>query len=135
MDMRERRLLGRSILVLATAGLLALAATAATAQSRSARPANGRAGSTSIDVSGNVWSPAKVSVSRGARVIWRNATSGDHNVVAYGGKWSYTRILTPGQSVSYVFSNAGTYLFRDSMHSTLAGGVCIGMCGRVVVQK
>ena len=133
--MRERRLLGRSILVLATAGLLALAATAATAQSRSARPANGRAGSTAISVKGNTWNPVKVQVTRGARVTWKNGTSADHNVVAYGTNWSFTRILPQGQSVSYVFSYAGTYLFRDSMHSTLAGGICTGMCGRVVVQK
>lgn len=56
-------------------------------------------------------------------------------MVAYGGKWSFTKILPQGQSVSVVFSNAGTYLFRCTLRSTMPGGVCHGMCGRVVVQK
>jgi plastocyanin len=133
--MQERRLIARSLLVLATAGMLAFSSTAATAQSRSATPANGRAGSTLITVKGNTWSPARVSVSRGTRVIWKNGTAADHNLVAYGANWSFTKILPQGQTVTYVFSNAGTYLFRDSLHSSVSGGVCSGMCGRVVVKK
>jgi plastocyanin len=133
--MRERRLPGRSLLVLAMAGLLALAATAATAGSRSATPANGRAGSKSVSASGSAWSPTSVTVTRGARVTWRNPTSVAHDVVAFGGKWSFSRSLSSGQSVSYVFSNAGTFLFRCALHSYVSGGVCHGMCGRVVVQN
>jgi len=133
--MRERSLLGLSLLVLATAGMLAFASTAATAQSRSVTPANGRAGSKSIVVSGNTWNPIKTGITRGIRVTWKNPTLADHNVVAYGSNWSFTRILPAGQSVSYVFSNAGTFSFRDSLHSTMSAGVCTGMCGRVVVQK
>jgi plastocyanin len=133
--MRERRLLGRSLLVLAMAGLLALAATVATAQSRSATPANGRAGSKLVSVSGSAWSPSSLTVTRGGRVTWKNPTSVTHDVVAYGGKWSFSRSLSSGQSVSYVFSNAGTFLFRCALHSYVSGGVCYGMCGRVIVQK
>ena len=32
-------------------------------------------------------------------------------------------------------SNAGTFLFRCTLHSYVSGGVCHGMCGRVVVQS
>jgi plastocyanin len=131
---REQRLIAHGLLVLATAGMLAFASTAATAQSRSVAPANGRAGSTSISVKGITWSPTKVQVTRGTRVIWKNPTSVDHNVVAYGGNWSFTKILLAGQSVSYVFENAGTYRFRDSLNSYISGGICYGMCGRVIVQ-
>src|SRR5262245_39118776 len=133
--MRERRLFARSLLVLATAGMLAFASTAATAQSRTVTPANGRAGSKSISVSGTTWNPSKVGVTRGTRIIWKNSTLVDHNVVAYGGNWSFTKVLPAGQSVSYVFSNAGTFRFRDSMNSYVSGGICYGMCGRVVVSK
>jgi plastocyanin len=133
--MHWRRLIPRSFLVLATAGMLAFACTAATAQTRAATPANGRAGSTSISVKGVTWSPAKVSVIRGTRVVWKNPTLVDHNLVAYGANWSFTKVLPAGQSLSYVFANAGTYLFRDSLNSYISGGVCYGMCGRVVVSK
>jgi plastocyanin len=133
--MRERRLLSRSLLVLAMAGLIALATTAAIAQTHSVTPANGRAGSRSVSVTGSSWNPAKVSATRGARVTWSNSTSVDHNVVAYGGRWSFNKTISRGQSVSYAFSNAGTFLFRCTLHSYVSGGVCHGMCGRVVVQK
>jgi plastocyanin len=115
--------------------LLALAATAAMAQGHSAFPANGRAGSKSVSASGSAWSPTTLTVTRGARVTWRNPTSADHDVVAYGGKWSFKKSISSGQSVSYVFSNMGTFLFRCTLHSYVSGGVCHGMCGRVVVQK
>ncbi len=133
--MRERRLLGRGFLVLAMAGSLALAATAAMAQGHSATPANGRAGSRSVSVSGSAWNPVKTAVTRGARVTWKNPTSVAHDVVAYGGNWSFSQPLSNGQSASYVFSTAGTFLFRCTLHSYISGGVCHGMCGRVIVQK
>jgi plastocyanin len=132
--MRERHLLGRGLLVLVMAGLLALAATAAIAQAHSAVPANGRAGSKSVSASGSAWSPTTVTVTRGARVRWRNPTSVAHDVVSYGGGWSFNKTITPGQSVSYVFQTAGAFLFRCTLHSYVSGGVCHGMCGRVVVQ-
>jgi plastocyanin len=88
-----------------------------------------------VTVSGSAWNPVKTTVTRGARVTWRNPTSVTHDVVAYGGTWSFSRSLSSGQSVGYVFSNAGTFLFRCALHSYVSGGVCHGMCGRVVVQK
>ncbi len=83
---------------------------------RSPRPTAAPAASPSVSAATR-GVPAKIQMTRGARVIWKNPTSVDHNVVAYGGKWSFRQYLPQGQSVSYVFSNAGTYLFRDSLHS------------------
>jgi plastocyanin len=89
--MLRRSVFARSLLVLAIAGLFATAATAATARAPTATPANGRAGSKSVSVSGSAWNPTQVAVTRGGRVTWRNPTSVNHNVVAYGGKWSFRR--------------------------------------------
>ena len=125
--MLRRRVLSRGLLVLAIVALVALAATAALA--------NGRAGSKSVSASDSAWNPVKTAVTRGARVIWKNPTSVTHDVVAYGGKWSFSKTIAPGQSVSYSFSNAGTFLFRCTLHSYVSGGVCHGMCGRIVVQR
>lgn len=132
--MRERRLLGRGLLVLAIAGSLALATTAALAQGHAASPANGRAGSKSVSATGSAWSPSSLTVSRGTRVTWKNPTSEVHNVVAYGGTWTFNKTITAGHSVGFGFSNAGTFLFRCTLHSYVSGGVCHGMCGRVVVR-
>ena len=126
----------RGLLVLAIVAFVALAATAAIAQGHAATPANGRAGSKSVKATTAARGiPSKVAVTRGARVMWKNPTSVAHDVVAYGGNWSFSQTLSSGQSTSYVFSNAGTYLFRCTLHSYVSGGVCHGMCGRVVVQN
>jgi plastocyanin len=134
--MLRRRVLGRGVLILAIVAFVALAATAALAQSHSATPANGRAGSRSVKATNKqTWNPVKLVVTRGARVTWSNPTYVDHDVVAYGGKWSFNKTIAHGHSVSFVFSNAGSYLFRCTLHSYVSGGVCHGMCGRIVVQK
>jgi plastocyanin len=128
--------LSRGLLVLAIVACVALAATAALAQGRSVAPANGRAGSRSVKATDSqTWNPVKVGVTRGSRVTWSNPTYVDHDVVGYGGKWSFNKTISHGQSVSFVFSNAGTYLFRCTLHSYVSAGVCHGMCGRIVVQK
>ncbi len=78
------------------------------------------------------WSPTSVSISRGSVVKWR-AVSGDHNIKAYGGNWSYFRTLPSGSSRSRTFSSAGTFRFYCTLHASVSGGSCSGMCGRVVV--
>jgi len=82
---------------------------------------------------GYKWSPHKVSVSKGARVVWRHPTSATHDVTSYGGGWKKSAIIAPGVTTSFTFDNAGTYKFRCKLHSTLTNGVCSGMCGKVVV--
>jgi plastocyanin len=113
----------RSLLILAVAGLLALGAGAAMA-----------GGHTVKATSGNAWNPAKTTVTRGAKVTWSNPTYQDHPIVAYGGNWSFSKSLPRGGSVSRTFNSAGTFKFRCTLHSYMSGGVCHGMCGRVVVR-
>ena len=80
------------------------------------------------------WSPPSVQVSTGTVVRWRGVSQ-LHNVTAYGGNWSFSRPLPAGASVRLRFRVAGTFLFRCTLHSTIANGVCSGMCGRVVVRR
>jgi plastocyanin len=81
---------------------------------------------------GGRWRPRRAEAARGERVVWR-AVSGDHDVLAYGGNWTFFRDLPQGTSVSRRFRSRGTYRFYCSIHGTVVGGVCDGMCGRVVV--
>jgi plastocyanin len=101
-----------------TAAMLVAAATPSTA--------------VTIRGSGTSWRPARVDIVRGDRVRWR-AVSGTHTVRAYGGNWTYSRILSEGESVSRRFRQRGTYRFFCSIHGNVAGGTCTGMCGRVLV--
>jgi plastocyanin len=72
----------------------------------------------------------------GSRVVWKNRSNVTHHVVAYGGNWSYNKTVPAGDSVAKRFPDAGTFKFRCDIagHSTLSGGQCDGMCGKVVTH-
>jgi plastocyanin len=80
------------------------------------------------------WSPTSLTVHRGSVVKWRSL-SGLHNVVAYGRNWTFSHSLPAGTAVKHRFHRRGTYRFRCTIHSTLIGTICTGMCGRVVVTR
>jgi len=79
------------------------------------------------------WSPTTVTISTGDTIKWM-AVSNVHTVTAYGGNWHLNKNLSVGSPVTFRFTHQGTYLFRCSFHSSLVGGVCSGMCGKVVVS-
>jgi plastocyanin len=81
---------------------------------------------------GTRWTPSAVSVARGATVKWRGV-SGFHDVVAYGGNWSFHEALPAGSAVKRRFRVSGTFRFRCTFHSALVGSTCTGMCGTVRV--
>lgn len=78
------------------------------------------------------WRPTSVSIARGERVVWR-AVDGNHNVMSYGGNWSYARDLPEGERVRKRFRSRGTFRFVCTIHGSVSSGDCSGMCGRVVV--
>ena len=42
-------------------------------------------------------------------------------------------VLQTGQTTSRKFTTKGVYKFRCRFHSSVSGGVCSGMCGRIRV--
>ncbi len=87
---------------------------------------------TTISGSGTSWSPTRVSVSAGSSVKW-TATSGNHRIKSWGGNWTWSRSLDAGTSRRHDFPSSGTFKFVCTIHGSVAGGVCSGMCGKVVV--
>ena len=81
---------------------------------------------------GTRWRPSSVDIARGDRVRWR-AVLGNHNVRAYGGNWTYFRVIGQGESVARRFRTRGTFRFFCTIHGDVAAGQCTGMCGRVLV--
>jgi plastocyanin len=85
--------------------------------------------------------PALLSVTKGAKVIWRNASTTTHTVTAYGKGWSKNVTLSPGGQTGFVFKSAGTYKYYCSIHAHIApNGACVAntgiptkMCGKVRV--
>lgn len=72
-------------------------------------------------------------INRGDYIRWRNPTSRTHNVVAYGGNWSYARTLAPGTRVRRRFGTTGNFRYRCTRHSALVNGRCSGQCGIIHV--
>ena len=81
---------------------------------------------------GTRWRPSSVSVSQGEAVRWRSVFRA-HVVQSYGTNWNYRRSIPQGQSVRRVFNTGGTFRFYCTIHGTVSGGSCSGMCGRVTV--
>jgi plastocyanin len=90
------------------------------------------ADTTTVKGRGRDWRPAKVRIDRGDRVRWRGV-SGTHTVRAWGGNWSFSERLRQGESVKRRFRSRGTFRFFCSIHGSVGGGMCSGMCGRVRV--
>ena len=84
--------------------------------------------------SSRTWSPAKTLVAKGTKVVWKNPTTISHTVTAYGGNWSKNTTIASGGSTAFTFKSTGRFRFRCTIHSTLVGGVCSGMCGVIKVS-
>jgi plastocyanin len=82
--------------------------------------------------SGTTWNPTRVTINAGQTVRWK-ATSGNHTIHSYGSNWSFSRTLDAGTSRTRTFNNTGTFRFYCTIHASVSGGVCSGMCGKVRV--
>jgi plastocyanin len=81
---------------------------------------------------GSQWKPSSVTIDRGEAVRWK-AVFRTHVVKAYGGNWSFKVRLDEGESVRRKFGSKGTFRFFCTIHGSVSGGVCSGMCGKVRV--
>jgi plastocyanin len=85
--------------------------------------------------------PASVSVSKGAKVVWKNASVTTHSVTAYKGRWSKDTTVVGGSTTSFTFSRTGTFKYYCKFHAHITpSGTCVAntgiptrMCGTVVV--
>ncbi len=86
--------------------------------------------------SGWRWDPASKTVSLHDKTIWTNPTGKRHKVTAYGGNWSKSATIDPGERTSQTWHSKGTFKFRCTIrgHSAINNGRCVGMCGKVVVN-
>jgi plastocyanin len=78
------------------------------------------------------WRPRRVEIARGDIVKWRSIVR-DHNVSSYKGRWDFHRQVREGDSIRYTFTRTGRYRYVCTLHGSVAGGECTGMCGVVTV--
>ena len=81
-----------------------------------------------------VWKPSSKSITKGNAIRWRNPTGVTHNVVAYGGNWSYNKTISSGSSVRRTFKRRGVFRYLCTIHGFKTSSGCNGMCGRVNVS-
>jgi plastocyanin len=79
------------------------------------------------------WAPALSTAAHGVTIHWHAVSGKQHTVTAYGGNWSFTRLLNKGGTVSRAFPTKGVFRFYCKRHGYLLGGVCHGMCGKITI--
>ena len=84
------------------------------------------AATSKVRAKGERWKPLHTYIRRNDSVRWTNPTNKVHDLKAYGGGWSFTGILDPGESAKRRFKQRGTYKYRCVRHSAIVGGKCQG---------
>jgi plastocyanin len=75
-----------------------------------------------VTITDKGFSPAKLTVPVGTRVVWANDGKTAHNVTFPDGTTSGN--IPPGQRASHIFNDFGTFPYEDTLHS-LKGSVSV----------
>jgi len=70
------------------------------------------------------FSPAKLTIHIGTRVVWTNTSVAPHTVTGKG-HWSVNKQLSQGASVSVVFTKPGTYKYYCAIHPYMLGTIIV----------
>lgn len=75
-----------------------------------------------IEILKSGFAPPTAAVAKGDTVVWKNADTAQHQVVADDGSFK-SPVLSPGQTYSYVFRIAGAFGYHGGLHPNLKGMV------------
>lgn len=78
--------------------------------------------------------PATVTIPNGDSVTWKNNDSTTHQIVFDNGSLSSTRVLSPGESATRIFPDAGTFAYHDASNTVFKGAVNVQEVRSVSVQ-
>jgi plastocyanin len=70
------------------------------------------------------FSPSAVTINFGDTVLWRNADTTNHQVVADSGAFA-SPVLRPGATYSFTFRTAGTFRYRDALEPSERGRIVV----------
>ena len=96
----------------------------APAQNSSQQTSPSASANASVEIRNFAFSPAIVTVSKGATVTWTNNDSPPHSVVSDTGAFD-TGVLSNGESKSVTFSTAGTFTYHCGIHPSMKGTVIV----------
>lgn len=77
-----------------------------------------------INISGNKFDPAELTVDIGTTVTWSNGDSTTHTVMAPSGAFN-SGDFKSGQNFGYTFNEPGTYEYGCTIHPDMKGTVIV----------
>lgn len=77
-----------------------------------------------VSIKGYAFTPATITVKRGAMVTWTNEDLYAHTVTANDGSFA-SKQLNKGETFSHTFSKAGTYTYYCQLHPTMKGTIVV----------
>ena len=80
------------------------------------------AATTVVRITSGGFSPSTVSIVADDTIVWRNADTVDHQVVATSGAFA-SPVLRPGRTYAFTFAQAGRYDYRDALYPKRTGVV------------
>jgi plastocyanin len=78
-----------------------------------------------VSISGMAFSPATLTVPMGTKVTWTNGDSVPHTVTSMGSGPLKSPSLGKGQTYSYTFTQAGTYMYYCSVHPDMHAAITV----------
>jgi plastocyanin len=90
----------------------------------SSQSSTSQAGEVSINISGFKFDPATITIKVGTTVTWTNQDTAAHTVAADDGSWTSER-LNQSATYSHMFDQAGTYLYKCSIHPSMTGTIVV----------
>jgi plastocyanin len=116
------------LLVAVLVGAVVMIAGCASYTSPSPTPSSSAQTSTasqnSISIKGLAFNPASLTIVKGASVTWTNDDSTTHTVTSDTGAFESGN-LSPGNSFTHQFNDAGTFPYHCSIHTFMKGTITV----------
>lgn len=81
-------------------------------------------GANEVFMQGTAFTPSTITVSAGTTITWTNNDGMVHNVTSNTGIFS-SGTINPNQTFSQLFSVAGTFPYKCTIHPTMTGTVIV----------
>ncbi|VVB97604.1 Halocyanin [uncultured archaeon] len=78
-----------------------------------------------VEIKGFAYNPANITISKGTTVVWTQNDSVSHTVTIASGTGFDSGTLNQGQTFSYTFNEAGTFIYGCSIHPRMSGKIIV----------
>jgi plastocyanin len=96
-------------------------------QNKTSTPQDNNQSASAITIKNFTFSPATLTIAKGAKVTWTNEDSAPHQIVSDpGSAVSFSGPQIPqGQNYSFTFDTAGTFSYHCGIHPSMLGKIVV----------